>query len=81
MRLLLDEMCPEALADQLRQAGIDTVTVAQLRLTGAPDTDVFTVARGGGRAVLTEHVGDFTRLAADLILAGGHHSGLLVALS
>lgn len=81
MRVLLDEMYPAALAEALGEAAIDAVTVAELRLTGAPDPEVFAAARGAGRAVLTENVADFTRLAAELATSGGHHAGLLIALS
>jgi hypothetical protein len=35
----------------------------------------------GGYVVLTENVGDFTRIAAEHSNAGGHHHGLLMALS
>ena len=31
--------------------------------------------------MLTENVGDFARLAAEHSTAGGHHNGLLIALS
>lgn len=81
MRLLLDEMYPPALAAGLDTAGIDTVTVADLRLTGHSDDDVFAAAIVGGYAVLTENVGDFTRIAAAYIANGDHHHGLLIALS
>lgn len=81
MRLLLDEMYPAALAQALGAIGIDAAGVTQLRLTGTPDSEVFAVARATGRAVLTENVADFARLAADIVTSGGHHAGLLIALS
>jgi hypothetical protein len=81
VRLLLDEMYPAALAEALGEIGIDVVTVAELRLTGAPDPEVFAAARAARRAVLTENVADFTRLAAEHVTSGGHHAGLLIALS
>lgn len=78
---LLDEMYPAALAEALGEIGNDGVTVADLRLTGAPDSEVFAAARAAGRAVLTENIADFTRLAAEHTMSGGHHAGLLIALS
>ena len=81
MKLLLDEMYPAALADGLSAAGVDATTVAAIGLAGRPDDDVFTAAITAGRAVLTENVADFTRIAADRIGAGGHHCGLLIARS
>lgn len=81
MRVLLDEMYPVRLAAGLRAVGIEATTVAELGLAGSADADVFAAAVAGGYAVLTENVGDFTRLAAEHNTAGGHHHGLLIALS
>lgn len=81
MKLLLDEIYPAALAAGLQDAGIDATTVGVLGLTARPDAEVFAAAVAGGYAVLTENVKDFTRLAADTVLAGQHHGGLLIALS
>jgi hypothetical protein len=48
---------------------------------GTPDAEVFAAALAAKHSLLTENVADFTRLAAEISAAGGHHSGLLVALS
>ncbi len=81
MKLLLDEMYPPVLAEALRAAGTEATTAAELRLTGASDADVFAPALASDHVVLTENVADFIRLAAEHIEAGGHHSGILIALS
>ena len=81
MKILVDEMYPAAIAEALEVAGIEATTVAELRLAGASDSEVFRAAVAGGYSVLTENVGDFTRLAADHVTAGGHHHGVLIALS
>jgi hypothetical protein len=81
VKVLLDEMYPAKLAAGLRAAGIEATTVAGLGLAGSADADVFAAAVASGYAMLTENVGDFTRLAADHSTAGGHHHGLLIALS
>ena len=81
MKLLLDEMYPPALADGLCAVGIEAITVAVAGLAGSPDDQVFAVANAAGYVVLTENVGDFTRLAADYTTAGRSHAGLLIALS
>lgn len=81
MKVLVDEMYPAALAEALRATGIEATTVTDLRLGGAPDTEIFGAAVAGGFCVLTENVGDFARIAADYSTGGGHHAGLLVALS
>ncbi len=48
--MLLDEVWPPALAEQLRRRGHDVVTVADLpRLRGQPDEAVFAFA--GAKAV------------------------------
>jgi predicted nuclease of predicted toxin-antitoxin system len=78
---LLDEMYPARLAVALRARGIEAATVAELGLAGAADPDVFAAAVAAGFALLTENVGDFTRLAADHSTTGRHHHGLLIALS
>lgn len=74
-------MYPATVAETLQAAGHEATTVADLRLAGASDPEVFGAAVAGGYSVLTENVGDFTRLAAEQSTAGGHHNGLLIALS
>jgi hypothetical protein len=81
VKLLIDEMYPAALAEGLQAAGIEASTVAALKLAGASDVEVFAEAVAAGYALLTENVGDFTRIASEHSNAGGHHHGLLIALS
>lgn len=69
------------LAEALRGVGVEATTVAELRLTATPDSGIFAAAVAMEHALLTENVGDFARLAAEHSAAGGHHSGLLIALS
>jgi Domain of unknown function (DUF5615) len=81
VKILVDEMYPATVAEALRAAGIDAATVADLRLAGASDPEAFGAAVAGGYCVLTENVGDYTRIAAEHSTAGSHHSGVLIALS
>lgn len=81
MKLLLDEMYPASLADGLRAIGVEATTVAALKLSGSSDAEVFAAAVARGLVVLTENVGDFTRIAAEHSIAGRRHPGLLIALS
>ena len=81
MKVLVDEMYPAAVAEALRASGIDASTIADLRLGGAPDAEIFVATVAGGLCVLTENVGDFARIAADHSTGRGHHPGLLIALS
>jgi hypothetical protein len=80
VKVLLDEMYPATLAAALCAERLEATTVAALGLAGSADPDVFAAAVARG-CVLTENVGDFTRLAAEHSTAGGHHHGLLIALS
>ena len=81
MKILLDEMYPATVARALQAAGIEAATVRDLRLAGGSDPEVFGAAVAGGYSVLTENVGDFARIAAEHSTAGGHHHGVLIALS
>ena len=57
---LVDEMFPIATAALLRDTyGHDAVHVAEAGLRAAEDVQVAAVARGEGRAVVTENVADF----------------------
>ena len=81
MRLLLDEMYADKLAQALRDQGIDAVTVAERGMAGRSDADVLAAAADGEYALLTENVSDFARLCGEHVAAGRHHFGLLIALS
>jgi predicted nuclease of predicted toxin-antitoxin system len=81
VKVLVDEMFPATVAQALRAVAIDATTVADLRLAGASDPEVFGAAVAGGYAVLTENVGDFARIAAEHSTAGRRHSGVLIVLS
>lgn len=81
MKLLLDEMYPPALAEALRAGGIEASTVVEQGLNGRSDPDVLAAAAAEGYVVLTENVADFARIATERLNAGGHHAGVLIALS
>lgn len=78
MRLLLDEHYSAAIAVQLRQRGHDVVAVQERReLTGLSDRDLLGRAIDDRRALLTEDVRHFTRLAHEFALSGEHHFGIV----
>ena len=81
MKLLVDEMYPPILASELRAVGIEASTVKELGLAGRADPDVMAAAIASGCVLLTENVADFARIATDHLNAGGHHPGVLFALS
>ena len=67
MKLVVDEMYPATVAEQLRGRGHDVVSIhdpAYQRLEGAPDSEVFASAVAEGRALVTENVSDYRRLDA-----------------
>ena len=79
MRLLLDEMYPTALADQLRTRGHDVSAATERpELRSLPDAVVFTVAQGEQRAVVTENIGDFTAIVDGADLRSEAHFGLVL---
>jgi predicted nuclease of predicted toxin-antitoxin system len=77
VKLLLDEMYPRAIADQLRDRGHDVISVHDAPGRGSPDPDVLEHARMEGRTVVTENVRDFRPLAERQIEAGKSHPGLV----
>jgi Domain of unknown function (DUF5615) len=73
VKLLLDEMYPRRLAEQLRAEGHDVVAVVELPdLVGREDAEVAGWAREHGRIVVTENVVDYATLEVD------EHAGLLL---
>jgi hypothetical protein len=81
LKVLLDEMYPPALAEALRADGIEASTAADAGLPGRSDADLLAAAVAEGYVVLTENVADFARLASEHLTTGGHHPGVLIALS
>ncbi len=70
MKLLLDEMYPATVAEQLRARGHDVFSIHDpeyRRLEGVPDDEVFAAAVAEGRALVTENVSDFRRLEAEAL--------------
>ncbi len=79
MRLLIDEMYPPAIAEQLRRSGhdVDAVT-AQAELRSLPDADLFRAAQDQRRVVVTENVADFIGIVNDFDRRGWVHHGLVL---
>jgi len=70
VRLLLDEMYPATVAEQLRARGHDVVSIhdpAYRRLEGSPDEEVFATAIAESRVLVTENVPDFRLLEAEAL--------------
>ena len=82
MRLLLDEMLPPAVAEALRGRGHDVSAVAERReLRGRSDRAIFEQALAEERAIVTQNVADFRRLATEARRAGREAPVLLLTSS
>ena len=79
MRALLDEQLSPEIAVLLRKAGYDVVAVAERdELVGSTDRAILEVAATEGRAVVTNNINDFRPLAAERLVTGGTHPGLIL---
>ncbi len=74
IRLYFDESVQIAIAQQVRQRGIDVVTARELDALGDSDINHLIRAHEMGRVICT-HDYDFVRLAAE----GHEHAGIIVA--
>ena len=78
-RLLLDEMLPAAIAEQLSAAGCDADAVsARPDLRGAFDADVLEVAAQEGRVLVTDNIRDFGPLSQQWAAQGRTHPGIVL---
>ena len=78
-RLLLDEMFPGTIADQLCGKGYDVqAVVTSPEFTGLPDEEILIGAAEAGRAVVTANIKDFVSLDARYRAANRSHAGLIV---
>lgn len=81
MKLVLDEMYPPAIAEQLRARGhdVDAVT-GRSELRALADTDLFALAQTEQRAVVTENIPDFSVIADDYDQRSRAHHGLILVV-
>lgn len=79
MRLLLDEMYPPSIAEQLRLRGHDAVaTAGRPELRALSDLELFAVAQQEQRATATENIADFVPIADVYDQRGQLHHGLVL---
>ena len=77
--LLLDEMFPEAMADQLSAKGHDVrAVVATPVFAGLPDEEILIGAAEAGRALVTANIKDFMPIDARYRATGRAHAGLIM---
>jgi hypothetical protein len=79
VKLLLDEMLPAAIAEQLRRRGHDAIAVCERpELRGLPDSAVLGVADGDERAIVTYNRDDFLALDRQYRSQGREHHGIVI---
>ena len=79
MKLLLDEMYPHSIAEQLRRKGHDVQAVtAHHELRALSDESLFAYAQEERRAMVTENVADFCRIADGRDRQARAHHGLVL---
>jgi hypothetical protein len=79
LRLLLDEMYPPSIAEQLRARAHDVTAVTErAELRSLPDAAIFDVAQQECRVIMTENIADFAVLADRADHRGGQHQGLVL---
>ena len=79
MRLLLDEMIAAAVAQQLRNRGVDAIWVSERSdLRTMSDPDLFERAQAEGRAIVTYDSAGFQALAMQSQREGGAHHGVVL---
>jgi hypothetical protein len=77
--LLLDEMFPDSIAQQLRAKAHDVLSVvADPALAGLPDEQILAHAAAEERALVTANIKDFVPLDGRYRAAAQSHSGLIL---
>ena len=78
-RLLLDEMFPGAMADQLNAKGHAVrAVVADPNFIGLPDEEILIGATEAGRALVTANIKDFMPIDARYRATNRAHAGLIM---
>ncbi len=78
-RLLLDEMFPGMIAEQLGAKGYDVqAVVTNPALAGLPDEEILIGAAEAGRSLVTANIGDFMALDARYRATNRTHAGLIL---
>ena len=79
-RVYLDEDVHPFIADALRLRGWQALTANDAGRRGEGDRDQVRFATDNGYAFLTYNVHDLPRMHYEMLAAGEHHSGIIVAV-
>jgi predicted nuclease of predicted toxin-antitoxin system len=79
LKLYFDENVPEAIAAAVRLRGYDVTTVRDVERKAASDLDQLRYASLQKRILFTFNVADFVKLHDEFVVAGRHHSGILLS--
>jgi len=78
VKLLLDEMWTQVIAEQLRQRGHDVVAVVEREdLAGKSDRDILIAAQREQRVLVTDNEDDFCPIVAAELSRGHSHVGVI----
>jgi len=78
LRLLLDELYTERIAEGLRDRGHDVDAVTERPdLNGLSDAELFALMPAERRAIVTENWGDFQTLLSGAMASGTSHYGVV----
>lgn len=79
LRLLIDEMYPHVIAEQLRARGFDVLAVSERKeWRSMADPAIFDLCQSEGRAIVTENIGDYVAIAGVVEQRGVEHFGLIL---
>ena len=80
IKLYLDEdAMARALADALRERGVDVITTQEVGMAGSKDEEQLRYATSQGRAIYSFNTKDFYKLHTQLLLEGEAHRGIVLA--
>jgi predicted nuclease of predicted toxin-antitoxin system len=77
MKLLLDEMHAPVAAEQLRKEGHDVSSVEEEGVRSLSDPELLAFAESIDRAIVTENLADFRRIASEWAGSRREHAGIV----
>jgi hypothetical protein len=81
VKVYLDENLSPAIAELLRQKGIDAISALEAGNVQLADRDQLAYAIREGRAIVTANVVDFIAIAQEAVAANTEHAGIVLVPS